>query len=487
MTAYFVRSGAGGSADGSNWTNAYTTLTTAISGKAAGDRFWVADDHNESTASTITLTFPGTAAARTEILCADHTVSSPTTADLKIQSSAGVSSSGASNIVLNGVFYVYGVYFKAGVGSVGVIRTGQSGTSCSIMDQCTIEQVGSATTTIYGSTNGSRTRLIDCTLKYANANSVTETNGDFAMVGGSISGTAPTTFLTTAGCGIAIFEGTDLSLLSGKTLVGDADMATKIFVMDCKLPASFTPSAVVSRQGGPETRIFRSDSSGTDYRIEKYNGRGVMTTSIVLYRASAANDGERGYSYKLASGANCDWVLSFSAEPIQFAITATGSPITATVEGIANAASVNNDDVWLEVGYFGSNSNPQRSRINSTKANLLASGTSATASTQAWDSGISSRANTTAYALGDQIKLASNSGRVFFCTTAGTSAGSEPGGYASAVDGGSVTDGSAVFRAGVRIKMAVTFTPQMKGYAMATVKVGKASTNFWIDPKVTQS
>ena len=31
--------------DGSSWTNAYTTLAAACTAKAAGDVFWVADDH----------------------------------------------------------------------------------------------------------------------------------------------------------------------------------------------------------------------------------------------------------------------------------------------------------------------------------------------------------------------------------------------------------------------------------------------------------
>ncbi len=73
---------------------------------------------------------------------------------------------------------------------------------------------------------------------------------------------------------------------------------------------------------------------------------------------------------------------------------------------------------------------------------------------------------------------------MFFCTTAGTTAGSEPAGYATAVDGGSVTDNTAVFRAATRQKLSVTITPQLKGFLHARVMLAKASTTIYVDPKL---
>ncbi len=131
---------------------------------------------------------------------------------------------------------------------------------------------------------------------------------------------------------------------------------------------------------------------------------------------------------------------------------------------------------------------PITSRYTSRAADALQAGATVTASTQAWDA-TATRANTTVYALGNIIKLASNVGRVFVCTTAGTSAGSEPAGYASAVDGGSVTDGTAVFRAAWRQKATVTFTPAMKGVVRARANTALASSTpggiVYFDPKLT--
>jgi hypothetical protein len=160
-----------------------------------------------------------------------------------------------------------------------------------------------------------------------------------------------------------------------------------------------------------------------------------------------------------------------------------------TLYGVWNSASLpNNDQIWIEARYLGSALTPMGSFATETKANNLAAGTALTAdSVSKWDSGLTARANTTAYVVGNTISVADNSGRVFFCTTSGTSAGSEPAGFASAVDGGSVTDGTAVFRAGTRFSLTVTLSspqPAITGYIYIYVYAALASSTFWIDPKV---
>jgi hypothetical protein len=55
------------------------------------------------------------------------------------------------------------------------------------------------------------------------------------------------------------------------------------------------------------------------------------------------------------------------------------------------------------------------------------------------------RLNNTAYSLNDLIIPGTYAGQIFKCSTAGTTAGSEPGGYTGAAFGATVTDGTAVF------------------------------------------
>lgn len=208
--------------------------------------------------------------------------------------------------------------------------------------------------------------------------------------------------------------------------------------------------------------------------------------STAITRTGGATDGTTPVSWAVTMTANVEWWHPFECFPIAEWNGRTATNLTATVHGIINSATLpNNDEVWLEVDYFGSASSPQASVVTGTKSNILASGTAQAADASAWDGAATARANTTAYTLGQVIKLASNPGCIFFCTSAGTSAGTEPAGYVSAVDGGSVTDGGATFRAGVRFSMTTTLSapqPAMAGALRGIVKIAKASATVYIDP-----
>jgi hypothetical protein len=118
-------------------------------------------------------------------------------------------------------------------------------------------------------------------------------------------------------------------------------------------------------------------------------------------------------------------------------------------------------------------------------ADYYATPAAQTTSTAGWDNGLTARANSTAYSLGNIIKLASNAGRAFICTSAGTSAGTEPAGYATAVDGDSITDNTAIFKAMRRQKVSVSFTAAEQGPIYARVCLGKASATVWHSIKLT--
>src|SRR5580765_8501680 len=77
MASYYVWSGATGTGSGATWANAYTTLTLAFASKLAGDVFYVAHDHAESTGATITLTTAGTIANPAKVICVSRSGSVP--------------------------------------------------------------------------------------------------------------------------------------------------------------------------------------------------------------------------------------------------------------------------------------------------------------------------------------------------------------------------------------------------------------------------
>jgi hypothetical protein len=304
-----------------------------------------------------------------------------------------------------------------------------------------------------------------------------------------ISGTLPTTlFGTPQYGGLAVLEGVDLSALgSGKTLVSNSTVGgVAFYFINCKLGASV---AIGGAGGGPGALVdvVCSDSSGTNYAQQRSRYEGTLIHETTIIRTGGASDGTTGISWNIATISNARWTMPFEAFPISVWNTTTGANRTVTLYGVWNAAALpNNDDIWFDVEYFGASGSPLASIGSGTKSNGLATGSAQTADSSAWDSLVAARQNSHAYSTGNVIKVASNPGRIFWCTAGGgSSAGSEPAGYASAVDGGSVTDSGVTFRAGVRFSMAVTLSapqPQLVGYLRAIVKAAKASTTFYVDP-----
>ena len=236
--------------------------------------------------------------------------------------------------------------------------------------------------------------------------------------------------------------------------------------------------------------FVRCSNGGVTYGNWRFTGQGNLTTSTAVARTGGASDGGTAVSHQIVGAGNMTVAQPMPAIPITIWNSVTGTNRNVTLYGVINAAAVPlNSEFWFDVEYFGSSSGPLGSFATGGPASVLASGSALTADTSTWDSGATARANSHPYNVGDIIKLASNPGRVFFCTSGGTSAGSEPGGYASAVDGGSVTDGAAVFRAGCRFSLTVTLSspqPALAGYLTAQPYLNKVATLF-IDPLIVLS
>jgi hypothetical protein len=488
MAAVYVRSGAGGAATGADWANAYLTLAAALTAKAAGDVFYVSEDHAETQATAMTMTSPGTVGNPCYVYCVNHAGSvPPVSADLA--TTATITTTGASAMTMAGVLYGYGVTFSAGSGAVssGFVVNGTWSVKAGKM-------VKAGTTGNGFAWNIGGTLLLDnTTLQFGATGDRVQVASGAKMVwlrtASAISGgTIPISLHSpSTGAGAYFYaEGVDFSAMgSGKTIVPALAINTAtIQFKDCKLGASVTIAATPTAPGF-KVQASRTDSTGTNYTTYSNGYEGIAIDETVIVRTGGASDGTTPRSMKITTTANAKWALPFEAPAISIWNDSTAAA-TATIEGIMNAAALpNNDEVWFDLEYLGSSATPLGSFVTGTKADGLATGSALTASTQAWDSLATARANSTAYALGDVRKVASNTGRLFFCTTAGTSAGSEPAGYASAVDGGSVTDGSAVFRAGMRFKQTLSFTAGMKGYIYGYVKGAKASTTWYIDPMMT--
>lgn len=494
MALKYLYSGAGGAATGADWANAYLTFAVALAGMAAGDTLYVAQDHSETTAGAIAATSTGTITAPNIIRCVNRAGSvPPVSADLT--SGAIVANTGANSITFQGYANCDGIEFRCSDGSntASIVFGGGAATRWRLgsSSKLTIVSTGANCRISMGSTAAVayNNEWDGVVVKFgAVGQGISLHGGKFHWRGGSIdpAGSAPTslTFAVALFQNVAIFEGVDLSHMgSGKTL--GATNTSDILFKDCKINAAVTYATTPTVLGG---RIWFSRTSGTgisyDTRQYLYAGTEVAVVNVIRTNGSLS-------SHKIDTTANAKFIQPYRALPLAIYNSATGSNRTVTLYGIANTAAMPLDDgLWMDVEYMGSGASPLGTVKTTAKADVLATGTALVANTSAWDLGATARVNSTTYAVGDVIKVASNPGRVFFCTVGGAAAGSEPAGYATAIDGGTVTDNAATFRAGWRFVIGVILTsptPGLAGLIYVYPSVGAASAQIYLGRKLELS
>lgn len=506
MTAYFVSSasGAGGAGNGSSWANAYLTLAACLARPivAGTDNVFVGDDHTEFTSTTnLNFNFPGfsTTSTPNHLWVVDHTKASPTSADLKTGTATGGMVSGDANVIFNGNGHIYGLYVICAIGNsttTGAILTQSANTF--LFENCSFVNRGTnALQRIFQAAGSAYQEFKNCVFSCENAAQSPIVSGwkklincTFLFAGGSPS----QLFLPSLTNSNLIFEGCDFSAFSGTTLASSNSNGNMLFIFkDCKLPAItglFTVAAALRPQQN-SIYVINCDSGATNYKNDLYDYCGELHTVASVFRTSGASQGTP-YSWLVTTNANNLWHFQFKLLPLSIWNVTTGAAVNVAVEGIADprdfSALPNNDDVWFDVEALENTSYPTGTYHRNTKPSPLGGATALTASTVAWDC-TTLRANSTAYSVGDIRKVASNAGRLFVCTIAGTSASSEPGGYATAIDGGTVTDGGATFKAMWRFKQTVaTGTVRLAGLITVYPNVGKASLNgIYIDPMITLS
>jgi hypothetical protein len=438
VASYYVYSGAGGSNNGTSWANAYTTLSAAFSGKAAGDVFYVAHDHAEAVAGTTTLTGPGTVANPIKIICASRSGSvPPVSADRR--ATAQVTTTVNNQIIINGFAHYDGIIFitgnSTGTASLSLINASGSGHWLR-MDNCSLRIGSTGNGQILigggGGTANGYVELNSTSMSFSGTGQSVECGGRLRWRNSTLIGSAmPTNLIwprSAYGLDVECI-GVDLSAAgSGKTIApasGTSGPAIYRFI-DCKLNASVTKSATPSNHGSTEVDYIRSGSSGVNYTVHRHRISGLLIEETTIVRTGGASDGTTPIAWKVVTTANCTYSMPFECPPIAIWNDTTGSAKTATVECIG-AAIATDQEVWLDVEYLGDASSPQGSFVNDGNADLLATAANQTSSSETW--------------------------------------------------GGS----TAAF------KLAVTFTAQQKGWVYARVKCAKASSTFYVDPLVTLS
>jgi hypothetical protein len=431
MANYYVYHAAAGAGTGADWTNAFTTLAAAVTGKAAGDTFYVADDHAETTAAGVGITSPGTDANGCRIFCVRRVGGSvpPVAADLR--ATATVSNTGAFNMTVGGSFSeINGITFNCGsaANTVTLTLSATSQRTCRFVNcKFILNSTSGSSRLQFGTTSwGNCVILENCTLQFG-------TTGQLCPVFGNVIwrnsvAFVPATsipanlFNVNSGGASFLFEGVDFSAhVAGKVMFSSTNSTCKAVFKDCKMGGGtiFTGTA---GPGQLDVVLIRCDTGSANYKEERYSYLGTQTTEAAIVRSGGASDGTTPFSHKIVTTANSRFDQPFECLPISIWNDTVGSAKTVTIEG--NAATLpNNDEIWIDVQYLGSSSSPLASKATSAKATALDTASALSFSAASWAGG------TTAFS------------------------------------------------------MSTTFTPQMKGPFTIYVKAAKASSTLYIDPK----
>lgn len=444
MADIYVRSSDGNNADnGSTWALAKATIAGAAAIAAAGDTVYVSDNHSESTAGAITITWAGTIANPIKLLCVDDAGDpQPPTA---LATTAQVATTVNNGISLHGSLYTYGITFTAG-NSTGnpSINLGQTDGHSQLWESCNF-YIGSTGASGFirngGNGNGNVVRWVNCNVKFGNAGQriyMTDSRLDWRGGGIAAGGTSPVALLRviTTGAGVARLTGVDLSQASASINITDQVAATAgmlVQLVGCLLPSSWS-GVLIGSTPVPSSRVemVYTDSANTNYRYALSDGYGDVTSETTIVRTGGASDGTTPISHKMVTAARVKYPSSVLVGPDMTVWNeTTGSAMTLTVEVITDNVTLNDDECWVEVDYLGASGSSLGSRITDAKADVMASAAAQASSSVTW-------------------------------TTTGLTTPTKQ-------------------------KLAVTFTPQKKGPIIARVALVKASTTVYVDPVITLS
>jgi hypothetical protein len=377
MAIVYVWSGATGAANGTSWTDAYTTLGAAGS-PSDGTDVYIADDHNESISANTTYGSSSLKNNPVRIWSVDRT-------DDSYSPAASVQldfSGGAYDVTLNSSWEWHGVFIK--IGDDLKVETSRS----RWFYDCTFEL-----TSALGVVSSGALLMRGGTLNFSDGVSggyINASGNLHRLHGVTITGKARSTGLLRVKS--AEYVGCDLTGLSGDSLY-DPDASAgdgRVELHACKLPSSIT-MATSGWIGTEQTlELIGCDEDGASfgkrYRSEVHRYGGVMTVDTAIYRDAgwSDEDGDTSLSHKITPNSVCTKYATAHGIPLMAYVGSTGSK-TFTVHLVEDfTTALTDQDAWMEVRYLGTADSTKWELVSSRPADLLAAGTTLATTTEAW-------------------------------------------------------------------------------------------------------
>jgi hypothetical protein len=225
-------------------------------------------------------------------------------------------------------------------------------------------------------------------------------------------------------------RGVDLSAVTTtlvRNALSTASGALKFLFDSCRIASGVTRYSYTNQFGTREEIEFVNCYNGSNFLSERYRPAGIVTTEFTITLGGGAQDNVGIYSHKMVSNTTIDkFVNTLDGFWIDVGNFTIGGSRTATVE-IISSASLSNDEISLLLEYEGTSGSSLASFVNSLPATILTSASAVTSSSATWNSSPATP---------------------------------------------------------VTQKLQVTFTPQVVGRVRGQVRLGKASTTVYVDPRI---
>lgn len=402
MTTYRVLSTAGGGADGTTWTDAYTSIETALGSKTSSDTLWVGPSHARVKGSAITWTAPTSYGLR--ILGVDSDSTEPATA-LNSTPAAyeSVGNVTGSAFVVNN--YVYAEKIKlissswSSISSYLALSNITSSAATQLWKNCAFEMPtthSSAGQLLLGAGAAaaaldSRTEISGCSVKFGSANGSIYCRQTRAVIDNlSIDGTGstPTTLFKTSGTGNSgagslWCRDSDLSGVSWTNLfdISITDPYDATFI-SCKFPSGFAFSTGThAGRGGLVLRCHQCASGDSQIGFYELTGAGTVVEETGIYIDSG------DITMKMTPSSN----VSFPGYPLvarfrlPIASADTGSPQSITVKMVTDrATALDNDEVAVLVHALDSSGTSLASVTSSEATDVFATPSNLTSNSDTW-------------------------------------------------------------------------------------------------------
>jgi hypothetical protein len=385
------------------WSAAAGDIPTLCGGAGAtrfagGERIFVSSDHSE-TQATGSSYGSGAGASSSynlgQVLSVTRAGSvPPVAADLTVGASVAVS--GGNSLIIDTHFptYHYGVsYINTGAAVNGII-IGSSGTKTVFLDACQLYiNTASASQRIVNGVSSSLV-LNNSTVRFGAATDgfstvtgvfdITWMNTPSAIAGATI----PTVlFYNGSNVNLATVRGVDLSAVTGTLVTNNSAGPGGKFLFDsCRIAPSVVRYSVTAVVNTRDLVELVNCYDGTNFISESWQPAGAMTTEFTITLSGGATDNVGTFSHKLVSNANIDkYANPLTGFWLDVGYATTGTSKTATVE-IISSASLNNDEISLELEYLGTSSSSLASFATSLPATVLTAASAVTVSTATWNS-----------------------------------------------------------------------------------------------------